>query len=175
LSKYFLINAFGKDKPGIVAEVSKVLYENGFNLENSTMSRLADEFTIMLVVQTEKDLVSEDVEKLFSNLKKNLKLNIYVKEVDYRENNDKNDRLYRVVVYGGDKPGIVYKVASLFAKRGINIVDMTTEKVNDLYVLITDIEIPNKVNYDEFKNEIKKLQEDIDVDISCEKVEALEL
>lgn len=36
------MTAFGKDRPGIVADVSQVLYENGCNLEDSTMTLLAD-------------------------------------------------------------------------------------------------------------------------------------
>ena len=174
MGKYFLINAFGKDKPGIVAEVSKILYENGFNLENSTMSKLADEFTIMLVVSTEKDFTTDEVKKIFLPVKDKLYLNIYVKEIDYEEE-DKKDTLYKVIVYGGDKPGIVYKVAKLLAENNINIVDMTTEKAQDIYVLITDVEVPDSIDFEEFRAKIKQLQYDIDVDISCEKIEVLEL
>ncbi len=174
MGKYFLINAFGKDKPGIVAEVSKILYENGFNLENSTMSRLADEFTIMLVVYTEKNFTTDEVKNIFLPVKDKLGLNIYVKEIDYKEE-DKKDTLYKVIVYGGDKPGIVYKVAKLLAENNINIVDMTTEKAQDIYVLITDVEIPDSIDFEEFRTKIKQLQYDIDVDISCEKIEVLEL
>ena len=175
MGKHFLINAFGKDRPGIVAEVSKILYENGFNLENSTMSKLADEFTIMLVVYTDKDLSAEEVEKLFIPVKEKLGLDIYVKEIDYSNEENKKDTLYKVIVYGADKPGIVYKVAKLMADEGINIVDMTTEKTSDIYILITDIDIPENVDFEEFKAKVKELQDDIDVDISCEKIEVLEL
>ena len=174
MGKYFLINAFGKDKPGIVAEVSKILYENGFNLENSTMSKLADEFTIMLVVYTEKEFTTDEVKKLFLPVEDKLNLNIYVKEIDYKEE-DKKNTLYKVIVYGGDKPGIVYKVAKLLAENNINIVDMTTEKAQDIYVLITDVEIPDSVDFEEFRAKIKQLQYDIDVDVSCEKIEVFEL
>ena len=174
MGKYFLINAFGKDKPGIVAEVSKVLYENGFNLENSSMLRLADEFTIMLVVHTEKNIKEKDIEDMFLSVKNSLDLNIHIKEIDFSEKEESN-RLFKVVVYGGDKPGIVYKVAKLLADNSINIVDMTTQKTDDIYVLITDIDIPENVDIDRFKEKIKHLQEEIDVDISCEKIEGLEL
>ncbi|MDH3961719.1 MAG: amino acid-binding protein, partial [Desulfuromonadales bacterium] len=35
------MTAFGKDRPGIVADVTSVLYETGCNLEDSTMSMLS--------------------------------------------------------------------------------------------------------------------------------------
>ena len=43
------MTAFGKDRPGIVADVSQIIYENGCNLEDSTMTLLEDEFTIILL------------------------------------------------------------------------------------------------------------------------------
>lgn len=175
--KYFLINAFGKDKPGIVAAVSKVLYENGFNLEDSTMSRLSGEFTIMLVVETDKDLTEEELEKLFEKVKENLELNIYVKEIPYEEHKkeETDKEVYRIVVYGADKPGIVYKVSELLTKKNINIVDMTTEKSGDLYVLLTEVSLPENLSFEELKNDIENLKKNLNVDVSCEKIEVVEL
>jgi len=175
--KYFLINAFGKDRPGIVAAVSKVLYENGFNLEDSTMSRLGGEFTIMLVVETDKSLTEDELERLFENVKKEFNLNIYVKEIPFEEykKQQKNKDIYRIVVYGADKPGIVYKVSDLLAKKGINVVDMTTEKSGDLYVLLTEVNLPENLSFDELKQEIDNLKKSMDLDVSCEKIEVVEL
>ncbi|RMA92576.1 glycine cleavage system protein R [Hydrogenothermus marinus] len=175
--KYFLINAYGKDKVGIVASVSKILYELGFNLEDSTMSRLGGEFTIMLLVETDKNYTEEDIKKAFENIEKDLGLNIYVKEIlpeDYKKEKSENE-VYRIIVYGADKPGIVYKVAKLLADKGINIIDMTTEKSGDLYVLITEVELPENLSFEEFQKDIENLKEDINVDVSCEKIEVIEL
>ena len=49
MEKKFVMTAFGKDRPGIVADVSQIIYENGCNLEDSTMTLLEDEFTIILL------------------------------------------------------------------------------------------------------------------------------
>ncbi|NNK96454.1 MAG: amino acid-binding protein, partial [Desulfobacterales bacterium] len=48
MSKKFLLTAFSKDRPGIVADLSQVIYENGYNLEDSSMTNLAGEFAILL-------------------------------------------------------------------------------------------------------------------------------
>ena len=49
MQKKYIMTAFGKDRPGIVADVTQVLYENGCNLEDTSMSLLSDEFTINLL------------------------------------------------------------------------------------------------------------------------------
>ena len=45
-----LLSAIGHDRPGIVSGLSKVLYEHGCNLEESSMTRLAGEFACILIV-----------------------------------------------------------------------------------------------------------------------------
>ncbi|MEJ7620037.1 MAG: ACT domain-containing protein, partial [Aquificaceae bacterium] len=37
--KFFILSIFGKDRPGIVASLSKALYQMGLNLEDSSMTR----------------------------------------------------------------------------------------------------------------------------------------
>ncbi|OQY02939.1 MAG: hypothetical protein B6I22_12635 [Desulfobacteraceae bacterium 4572_123] len=49
MSKKFLLTAFCKDRPGIVADISQVIYENECNLEDSAMTNLAGEFAILLL------------------------------------------------------------------------------------------------------------------------------
>ncbi|MEJ7554142.1 MAG: ACT domain-containing protein, partial [Aquificaceae bacterium] len=58
--KFFILSIFGKDKPGIVASISKALYQMGLNLEDSSMTRLNGEFTIMLIVASDRDIDTED-------------------------------------------------------------------------------------------------------------------
>ena len=50
MEKKFIMTAFCKDRPGIVADVSQVIYENGCNLEDSSMTSLSDEFAIILLL-----------------------------------------------------------------------------------------------------------------------------
>ncbi len=178
MKKYFLISAFGKDKVGIVASLSKVLYENGFNLEDSSMSKLGGEFTVMLVVSTDKNMSEGEVSRLFDEVKKNLGLQIYVKELkeeEVKKEKPKEDSIYRIVVYGADKPGIVYKTTKLLADNNVSILDMTTEKSGDLYILLTEVALPEGLSFNELKSQIKGLQDEIGVDISCEKIESVEL
>ena len=49
MEKRFIMTAFCKDRPGIVADVTEVIYENGCNLEDSTMTNMLDEFAIILL------------------------------------------------------------------------------------------------------------------------------
>ncbi|HSO20332.1 MAG TPA: ACT domain-containing protein [Desulfosarcina sp.] len=38
MAQRFIMTAFGKDRPGIVADVTEILFENGRNLEDTSMT-----------------------------------------------------------------------------------------------------------------------------------------
>ncbi len=175
--KYFVITAVGEDRPGIVEKVTELLYRLGFNLEDSSMTRLNNEFTIMLIVSTDKNISVEQLKKEFETLEKELSLLINIKEIPEEVFNQKKEigDVYNIVVYGSDKPGIVYKVAKLLAENGINIADLKTEKSNDLYVMIIEAEFPEYINIEQFNNQLESLKSDLNVDISCEKIESIEI
>jgi glycine cleavage system transcriptional repressor len=171
---HFIIVAIGEDKPGIVAKVTEILFKNGFNIEDSSMTRLNNEFTIMLIVKGDKNL--EHLKQEFSQLEKE-GLTIIIKEVSEDVINKPRKKLpiFNIAVYGSDKPGIVYKVSKLLADKGINISDLRTEKVNSLYIMFIESEFPEEVDILEFNREIEKLKQELDVDIEIENVETAEL
>ncbi|EEP59958.1 glycine cleavage system protein R [Sulfurihydrogenibium yellowstonense] len=171
---HFIIVAIGEDKPGIVAKVTEILFKNGFNIEDSSMTRLNNEFTIMLIVKGDKSL--EHLKQEFSQLEKE-GLTIIIKEVSEDVINKPRKKLpiFNIAVYGSDKPGIVYKVSKLLADKGINISDLRTEKVNSLYIMFIESEFPEEVDILEFNREVEKLKQELDVDIEIENVETAEL
>jgi glycine cleavage system transcriptional repressor len=171
---HFIIVAIGEDRPGIVAKVTEILFKNGFNIEDSSMTRLNNEFTIMLIVKGDKNL--EHLKQEFSQLEKE-GLTIIIKEVSEDVINKPRKKLpiFNIAVYGSDKPGIVYKVSKLLADKGINISDLRTEKVNSLYIMFIESEFPEEVDILEFNKEIEKLKQELDVDIEIENVETAEL
>ena len=52
----FAVSVFGRDRPGIVAAVSRVLADAGCNLEDTSMTILRGHFAMMLVVPTDEQL-----------------------------------------------------------------------------------------------------------------------
>ncbi|MCS7171150.1 MAG: ACT domain-containing protein [Aquificaceae bacterium] len=164
--KFFIVSVFGKDRPGIVAGVSKALYELGLNLEDSSMTRLKGEFTIMLIVSSEKDIDAEDVLKALKEVGQDFELFINCRELEDVPCTH-HEAIYRIVVFGSDKPGIVYGVTSRLASLGFNISDLRTEKKNNLYVMV--IEVEGKDNMEEvLKEEMEEIRQDLGVDVSVE-------
>ncbi|MEZ0323112.1 MAG: ACT domain-containing protein [Hydrogenothermaceae bacterium] len=172
---HYIITAFGEDKPGIVAKVTKILYENGFNIEDSSMTRLNNEFTIMLIVKGEN---GESLKTNFEKLEREENLTVSLKEIPeetYSKKLFKYGDILNIVVYGADKPGIVYNVSQTLADLNINISDLRTEKSSNLYIMFIEAELPEDISLEELKSRIDNLKDSLKVDISVNPVEEAEL
>lgn len=173
---YYILTAFGEDRPGIVAKTTKILYENGMNIEDSSMTRLNNEFTIMLVVKGDKSL--EDLKAAFSKLEESEKLSFVIKQLPPEVVSKKSihyPQTVDIVVYGADKLGIVYHVSKLLADLNINISDLRTEKTDHLYVMFIEAQIPAEISLERLQEEIDRLKDSINVDIVVHPVEEAEL
>ena len=150
-NRLWILTAFGKDRPGIVAHVTKVLYERGCNLEDSAMTRLAGEFAIMLTFTAPGRLSQAQLHAAFQAASKRLALVIHLKPLAAAERQARRvGSPYGLSVYGADRPGIVYRVASLLARLGVNITDVSTHRVahpaaKPLYLMVLEVELPKRL------------------------------
>jgi len=50
MKRYYALSALGKDRPGIVTDVSGLIYECGGNMEDSSMTRRGDQFALLILL-----------------------------------------------------------------------------------------------------------------------------
>ncbi len=159
--KKYILTAFGKDRPGIVESITKVLYEHNANIEDSSMSKLSDQFIIMLLFSSRKPINEKD-------------FSIEGIHVDIREVEDEGTKAPStcnaiVSIYGADKVGIIYKVSELLASKNINITDLRTHKLKDLYVMLVEIELQN-TGISLIEKALKELAKELEVDIAIQEI-----
>ncbi|HWP91678.1 MAG TPA: ACT domain-containing protein [Thermodesulfobacteriota bacterium] len=182
MRKFFAITSIGKDRPGIVAGVSKVLFDLGINIEDSSMTILRSEFSMILIVSTGEELEASDLEIHFKELAAKLGLSISVKEIDEDEVYSKkpySGTPYIISVIGTDKPGIVHRVSELLFSKGINITDLNTKVVpgeeTPVYTMILEVDVPHSVDVDALEEEFSLLQREMAIDVDIKEIEVLEL
>jgi len=176
-----VISAVGKDRPGIVAAVSKALFEAGCNLEDSSMTILEGEFAMILVVSLPEGLKIEQLDKKFGEARENLQLSIFLKPITFEEARPQKSggQPYMISVYGVDKPGIVYRVTSILAKENINITDVNTKRTNEeespVYMMMLEVECPSSLNLDGLKRELEELGKTLSITVTLHPIETLTL
>ncbi len=177
---FFLLTAFGKDRPGIVAGVSRILFDIGANIEDASMTRLGGEFTIMLVTSLPGNISSAKAEKALAGLEKKLGIQTSVKTLPAAaaSRSQGEPAKYMISVYGTDHPGIVYRVTEALAKRKISITDLQTKVTGDakpVYVMLLEVQVPSAADIDDLRSELDQLRQDLKVEISLQDIEAVAL
>lgn len=139
--------AIGRDRPGIVAAISRVLLDHRVNIEDSQATILRGHFAMVQVLRA---LDEVDVDALLEDLRRagrEIDLEwIYVNEVADVDAEAVVEPSHILTVYGSDHAGIVHAVTSALAERGIGITDLNSRVVSDdsepLYVLMLEVALP---------------------------------
>jgi len=179
-NNFFLITAFGKDRPGIVSGVSRVLFEIGANMEDASMTRLGGEFTMMLIASVPAAVSAAKLEKGLAALQSKRGIQTAAKAIPAASaiRGKSESAKCLISVYGTDHPGIVHRVSDALAKRKISITDLQTKVTGGLrpvYVMLLEIQVPASANMDDLRAELDDLRQELKVEISLQDMEAVAL
>ncbi|HHJ36545.1 MAG TPA: glycine cleavage system protein R [Gammaproteobacteria bacterium] len=126
MSKKLVISALGVDRPGIVNELSNIIYTHALNIEDSRMTVLGGEFAILLLVSGEQASIDK-FQTISAEIEKTLQMRLLIKPTI--DSSPASDSIpYSVEVAALDNPGIVNNIANFFSSRNINIVNLQTER-----------------------------------------------
>ena len=145
-TKLVAVTVVGTDQRGIVAGVTKMLYDLGCNLEDASSAILRGHFTMTLIVGIPGEMTAETLEYLLQPVAAQHSLVVTVRpvaEVHVRP----VEPTHMVSVYGADKPGIVFRVADALAGLEANITDLTSRVIEGgeepVYALMMEVDVPD--------------------------------
>ena len=113
----------GRDCPGVVASITRILEENGCNIEEVTQTILSGEFAAIFVVAAPE----ADAESLRAKLSAGLEsakvdLSVLVRPaIKGQWGTDLKCQPLVVTADGPDKPGLIAAMSRVFARHGVNI------------------------------------------------------
>ncbi len=173
MEKKFIMTAFGKDRPGIVAQISQIIFENGCNLEDSNMGRLADEFTLILLLSGNGDDIQEQLSRDCKRLEREKDMFVFIRPLDYIILDAKNGNSFCTIeVEGIDQAGIVYKISQLLSDHDINIETLKSQKKfspnsgTALYSMVIQAKLPETISMVELDDKLEGLAELLNVEIT---------
>lgn len=124
MTHWYILSVVGKDRPGIVSHVTAALYQGGCNLGETSMIRLGDSFTIMMMVR--HDGTVKSLQNLLSTVAESMGLHVHIDKMDGKLH-DHLEPDVQITVYGADRPGIVAHVTGALAEAGLNIVNLDSD------------------------------------------------
>jgi glycine cleavage system transcriptional repressor len=175
MDKKYIMTAFSKDRPGIVADLTEIIYENGGNLEDSTMTSMLDEFVIILLFTAKEEIFEKQLSNDCRRLEKEKGITAFVRTVESaaREAEEKiNPKT--INVEGVDQAGIVYKISRFLADSDINIENLTSQRIispesgTAIYTMELKVQVPEKMSIAQLEEGLSKVGEALNLNIFIE-------
>jgi glycine cleavage system transcriptional repressor len=124
MKKWFMLTLVGKDRAGIVAQITRALYEGDCNLGEASMVRLGGNFTVMLMVQFAGN--EQALDDLIGPTCKSFNLRHHVDTIEGELLHHMEPDV-RITVYGADRSGIVAEAVGTLAEKGLNILNFESD------------------------------------------------
>lgn len=170
---YYALTFVNTDNKGIVAETTKILFDNGFNLADSSSTLLEGIFSMIFIVTNSKNYKEQEIKDLFKNIRSCMEVFKFNKKPEI-----KNGIHYSISVYGADKTGIVYAITNKIAENNLNIIDLQTKITGGntkVYIMLLEIVAESEDNENIWQESLKKTAMKINTQINIKKIEFYEL
>ncbi len=123
-----VINVSGRDRPGIIADISSVLARNNVNIIDIGHSVIHKMFAMFMVVDLEGSSISyRELESRLYGLKEvslNIELNKLVNGLEAECAGSSPGNNYVLSILARDRVGIVYDVAKCLSEEDVNVLKM---------------------------------------------------
>jgi len=173
----FAVSAIGPDRPGIVAGLSRVLFDHAINVEELHMTIVRGQFTTMFVVTADDDL---DAVSARTDLEAAAHL-VGLDAVSFSEvglDHHAGDMATHIVtVEGIDHPGVLHSVSDALAIHAVNIVALHNRPPGESAsgaerraVLVLDIALPSGMSIDALEALLGPTRKEQDVDIDIRRI-----
>ena len=176
MKQLIVLSAIGTDRPGVVKDISKAIFDCGGNIEESRMTTLGAEFAVLMLISGNWHTPAK-LEKALESISKAHDLSINLKKTGTRE--EHADCIpYGVDVICLDQPGVVLHLSEFFANRNIEICELVTRRYAaphtgaPMFSVQMTISIPASVPIAQLRDDFHDLCEQLNLDSILEPVKS---
>lgn len=172
--KKIVVFVLGSDRPGIIAAVSKTLFEHGCNLEDVSQTILQTEF-VGIFIASMADRGNEDavLNSLIARIEPmGLFVHLRILKEDATAFQQPSSDPFVITTIGADKPGLMAGVTEVLARYGVNITNLKAvfraEEKHPDYVMIFEVDIPLSVDHRSFRAALYGRAKEIGLEINLQ-------
>ncbi len=169
-----IITVIAKDKPGLIATVSDILFKNQCNIENISQTILQSEFAGIFLISVPSKLDKNSLKNHLTDALGDPDISVNIKDIKgERQNNGpvKSDP-FIITTMGPDKKGLVAAFSKIIMDYQANITDLKAvfeggENPNRNF-MIYEVDIPKDTNHSDMIKELRTNASDLGLDISIQ-------
>lgn len=169
MRKQLVLTASGRDRPGILEEVTRLVVRHDGNVENCRFQRLGGDFAMLMFVTAPEEKI-EALREILDELHF-VKFDVQTRLTEVDEpDGEFGATVCAVTVIGADHMGIVHQVTQYLADQGINVESMTTEVVaapmsgTPLFTMSAVVRIPPKLTVEDLREALEYIGDEVGVD-----------
>ena len=174
-----VVFVLGPDRPGIIAAVSQVLFEQGCNLEDVNQTSLQSQFVGIFLAALGGTAQAEDLLSALRERLDPLGLFVHLRPVDpAAERPTPPCEPYVITTIGPDRPGLVAGITGLLAHYGANITNLKAvsraERDRQEYVMFYEVDIPTDTDRQAFRSALRQRARELGLDVNFQHREIFE-
>lgn len=174
MTQHIVISSVGRDRPGIVHDLTRAVLDCGGNIVDSRMATLGNEFAMLLLIAGNWHTIAKLRTALDGDpVSKELDLTIHPTELRA----PRDDLVpYAVDVVCLDQAGIVHHLSGFFAAREIEIAEMSTRSYAaphtgaPMFTVQMVVNIPGRVHIAAVREEFMDFCDQLNLDAIIEPV-----
>lgn len=172
--KKYIISVLGEDSPGIIAAVTRVLFEQNFNIEDVSQTILQDQFSCFFIVSGPQQVSSGQLIKALQDNTTIFKLlfNVHDLGIDAVIKEPCECEPFVITTRGPDRMGLVAGITSVFAAHNVNVKQLWAVfrggAEPDNNIMIYEVDIPLDMNQDELRQALCAKAKELDLEISIQ-------
>jgi glycine cleavage system transcriptional repressor len=168
MRKQLVLTASGRDRVGIVDEMTELLLQWEGNVESSRMVRLGGDFAMLMFVTAPE----EKIEGLRAALAEvhYAKYDVHTRLSEVEAVEESAAIPCAITVLGADHVGIIHQVARYLSEQGINMETMTTEVVaapmsgTPLFTMSSVVRVPPQLEIADLQEALAFIADELGVE-----------
>ncbi|MDY0040108.1 MAG: ACT domain-containing protein [Desulforhabdus sp.] len=168
-----VISVLGYDRPGIVAAVSRLLFEHECNIEDVSQTILQTEFAGVFVASLPEQLQEQDLLSSLQTELGKMGLSVHLKKLTPPgEWSTPESEPFVITTIGPDRLGLVAGMTDVMYGFGINITNLKAvfrggeDPLNN--VMIYEVNVPVATDQRAFRAALQERAKELDLDVSLQ-------
>ncbi len=179
-----ILIASGRDRPGLVGEMTQMLFHRGANILETRMTNLRGIFVVMILLEISPESaahLTQHADAFARATGMNLKLHPHADPNEVVASSSAQPSsvpslAYRLQTYSIDQPGIVARFGEILQRHGVNIEDLAADQRSapfaghPLFVTNFRLRVPASASVQTIRADLHKLANDLNCDLDFEPI-----
>lgn len=169
-----IISVLGKDRPGIIAAVTDVLFQKDFNIEDVSQTIIQNQFSGIFIASGPVDFSHGDLREALESGTADFNLHFFVRELGSNAVTwtTCDCEPFVITTRGPDRKGLVANVTALLAAHNVNVTQLQAVfrggNEPGKNVMIYEVDIPLDIDQKKLREDLQAKGDELNIQISVQ-------